>query len=76
MPVSQSPALSSIDLSELPSEVAEAVVQVVDFCRDQARPGPSVETFETVETGLREPMNGLGCKPGSSQRARNRIAIG
>ena len=59
MPVSQSPALSSIDLSELPAEVAEAVVQVVDFCRDQARSDPYAETFET---GLREAMNGLGCK--------------
>ena len=37
MPVSQSPALSSIDLSGLPVEVAEAVAQVVDFCRNQAR---------------------------------------
>ena len=62
MPVLQSPALSSIDLSELPAEVAEAVAQVVDFCRNQARSDPSAETFETVETGLREAMNGLGCK--------------
>ena len=62
MPVSQSPTLSSIDLSGLPVEVAEAVVQVVDFCRNQARSDPSAETFETVETGLREAMNGLGCK--------------
>ena len=62
MPVSQSPALSSIDLSELPAEVAEAVVQVFAFCRDQSRSDPSAETFETVETGLREAMNRLGCK--------------
>ena len=62
MPVSQSPTLSSIDLSGLPVEVAEAVAQVVDFCRNQARSDPSAEMFETVETGLREAMNGLGCK--------------
>ena len=62
MAVSQSPSLSSIDLSALPVEVAEAVAQVVDFCRNQARSDPSGETFETVETGLREAMNGLGCK--------------
>ena len=62
MPVSQSPTLSSIDLSALPVEVAEAVAQVVDFCRNQARSDTSAETFETVETGLREAMNGLGCK--------------
>ena len=62
MPVSQSPSLSSIDLSGLAVEVAEAMAQVVDFCRNQARSAPSAETFETVETGLREAMNGLGCK--------------
>ena len=38
------------------------MAQVVDFCRNQARSDTSAETFETVETGLREAMNGLGCK--------------
>ena len=37
--------------------MAEAV-EVVDFCRNQAR--STAEMFETVET--REAMNGLGCK--------------
>ncbi len=62
MPVSQSLIASSIDLLGLPAEVAEAVAQVVEFCREQAGSDPSAETFETVETGLRDAMNGLGCK--------------
>ena len=49
MPVSQSPAVSSIDLSGLPAEVAEAVVQVVDFCRDQARSDPSAEQWHFLK---------------------------
>ena len=62
MPVSQSLTCPSIDLSDLPAEVAEAVAQVVEFCRKQAASAPSAEAFETVETGLRGAMNGLGCK--------------
>ena len=62
MPVSQSLTPASIDLSDLPAEVAEAVGQVVEFCREQAGSDRSAEAFETVETGLRDAMNGLGCK--------------
>ena len=61
MAVSQSLAPSSIDLLGLPAEVAEAVAKVVEFCRAQAQSDPSAETFETVETELRDAMNGLGC---------------
>ena len=49
MPVSQSPTLSSIDLSGLPVEVAEAVTQVVDFCRNQARSDPSAEQWHFLK---------------------------
>ena len=60
--MSQPPAPSSNELSDLPVEVAEAVAQVVDFCREQTRSDPSTEAFETVETGMRDAMNNLGCK--------------
>ena len=49
MPVSQSPTLSSIDLSGLAVEVAEAVAQVVDFCRNQARSDPSGEQWHFLK---------------------------
>ena len=62
MPVSQSLTPSSIDLLDLPAEVAEGVAQMVEFCRGQVASASSAETFETVETGLRDAMNGLGCK--------------
>ncbi len=62
MAVSQSLTRPSIDLSDLPVEVADAVARVVEFCREQAGSAPSAETFKTVETGLRDAMNGLGCK--------------
>ena len=52
MPVSQSLTPSSIDLLDLPAEVAEGVAQVVEFCRGQVASASSAETFETVETGL------------------------
>ena len=62
MPVSQSLTRTSIDLSDSPAEAAEAVAQVVEFCREQAGADPSAEAFETVETRLRDAMNGMGCK--------------
>ena len=49
MAVSQSPSLSSIDLSGLAVEVAEAVAQVVDFCRNQARSDPSGEQWHFLK---------------------------
>ena len=62
MAVSQPLTRPSIDLSDLPADVADALAQVVEFCREQAGLAPSAETFETIETGLRDAMNGLGCK--------------
>ncbi len=62
MAVSQPLTRPSIDFSGLPAEVADAVAQVVEFCRGQAASDTTAETFETVETGLREVMNGPGCK--------------
>ena len=59
MPVLQSLTRSSIDLSDLPAEMAEGVAQVVEFCCEQVASASSAETFET---GLRDAMNGLGCK--------------
>ena len=53
MAVSQSPSLSSIDLSGLAVEVAEAVAQVVDFCRNQARSDPSGEQWHFVSRQFR-----------------------
>lgn len=60
MPVSQSLAPSSIDLFDLPGDVAGAIAEVVEFCRDQVAQTSFAEAFETVETGLRDAMNGLG----------------
>ncbi|MCY3788478.1 MAG: hypothetical protein OXH63_06785, partial [Gemmatimonadetes bacterium] len=59
--MSQSLTPSSIDLLDQPAEVADAVAQVVEFCRAQAQSDPCAETFETAETELRGAMNGLGC---------------
>ena len=58
MTVSQSLTLSSIDLLDLPVEVAEGIAQVVE-CRERVASASSAEAFET---GLRDAMNGLGCK--------------
>ena len=62
MPVSQSLTPSSIDLSHLPAEAAEAIAQMVALCREQVASASSATAFETVETELREAMNGLGRK--------------
>ena len=62
MPVPLSLIPSSIDHLDLPAEVAEGIAQVVEFCREQVASASSAEAFETVETGLRDAMNGLGCK--------------
>ena len=61
MPVLQSLIPSSIDLLDLPAEVAEGIAQVVKFCGEQVASASFTEAFETVETGLRDAMNGLGC---------------
>ena len=60
MPVSQSLAPSSMDLFDLPAEVAQAIAGVVEFCREQVAPASSTESFETVETKVRDAMNGPG----------------
>ena len=60
MPVSQSLSLSSITLADLPGEVADAIVRVVDFCREHGASPASAEAFETVETGLRDAVHDLG----------------
>ena len=60
MPVSQSLASSSIDLLDLPAEVAEAIGRVVEFCREQVAPASCAGSFETVETKVRDAMNSLG----------------
>ena len=62
MTVSQSLSPSSIALLGLPAEVAAAVSEVVEFCRERVGSSLSAEVFETVETELRGAMNELGCK--------------
>lgn len=62
MPVSQPLSPSSIDLADLPGNVADTIARVVEFCREQGvSTTVSAEAFDTVETGLRDAMNGLGC---------------
>ena len=62
MSVSRSPAPSSIDLSGVPSRVAEAIAQVVAVCHEQFRPDPCPEAFEEAELRVRETMNALACE--------------
>ena len=62
MPVSRSPAPSSIDLSGVPARVAEAVAQVVAVCHEQFRSDPCPEAFEEAELRVRETMNALACE--------------
>ncbi len=62
MAVTHSLTRPSLDISDLPAEVADAVAQVVAFCREQAASNLPAEAFGTVATGLRDGMNGLGCK--------------
>ena len=48
MAVSQRLTRPSIDFSGLPAEVADAVAQVLEFCREQVASDTSAEMFETV----------------------------
>ena len=54
MRVSQPPAPSSIDLSDLPARVAEAVARMAALCRQQLGSEPCPESFEETERRVRE----------------------
>ena len=62
MSVSQRPPPSSIDVSDLPVRVAEAVAGMAAVCRRQFGPDRSAEGFEEAERRVRESVNALGCE--------------
>ena len=62
MSVSQRPPPSSIDVSDLPVRVAEAVAGMAAVCRRQFGPDRSAEGFEEAERRVREGVHALGCE--------------
>ena len=62
MPVSQPALSSSIDLSDLPARVLEALAGLAAVCRAPLASEPCPAAFEEMEQRVRASVNALGCE--------------